>query len=87
MLAWGESRGSSVGVDMLITRPCVHQGHCNAYATRQALCLTGFANDELTKMYLPVHLCSSESLSDDAEVQIPVREASYHLVAWRAVRR
>lgn len=32
-------------------------------------------------MCLPVHLCSSESLSDDAEAQIPVREATHLLVA------
>lgn len=42
---------------------------------------TGFANYELTKMCLPVHLCSSESLPTNAKVQIPVREATYHLIA------
>ena len=53
----------------------------HAICNLTALCPTGFANYELTKMCLPVHLCSSESLSTDAPVQIPVREATYHLVA------
>ena len=37
-------------------------------------------------MCLPVHLCSSESLSTDAEVEIPMREATYHPAARGELR-